>query len=454
MVSINTAADMDNKSEEISIDLTLSTSPFKGGNQAKDGHSAPPPGAYGFAFHEACWTIFTNRCSINDRDIQSLLDVCLSAPIQHGLPTVLNWGHDYGGYATYQSVQDELGSDLERRRLNFSSGFSGSEYCNPLDDTALYLAFLNQRLKYPDSEHNKVLPEASRDGNQTFTATTPRHAISVLPAENLQMILESLPLPDALAVRQASREFASLGLHDVFWRSRFLPGRELGYVFEAMPYFNSLPGRWRDLFHAVKHLFPSPRVTNRNRILILAASLQDLMRQAGSARCEGYTTSAFTQTHHPMSWVSASWVKGQSGSLHNRQVLIPDDLAAIFVSKVEVFGRQYVSGLRMEQTCNPDNSIILGYRRPRRDTLLLEDEQRHLRIAGFHVALDRDGVRGIAIITHSGTISRWAGEHDRLPKRRLVPSSHNGDTVEALSGGFDVSNDPSLALSSLFQNFS
>ncbi|KAK4098989.1 hypothetical protein N658DRAFT_202706 [Parathielavia hyrcaniae] len=216
----------------------------------------------------------------------------------------------------------------------------------------------------PRSSPGQSAPLAlSRARSQSSIEATHRDAYSVLPMEIRHMILEYLLNSDVLALRQVFRGFASLGLPDLFWRSRFLPGRELGFVFEAMPYFSSLPGRWKTLHDSLKLTTEllSSSLTTRKRILDLSARLQRLLHRAASTRCRGESNNSFIEMHRPMSWTSGSWFRDKPRSLHDRRVLVPDDMTAIFISTVDVYGHQYVSGIRMEQGHIGGNSIILGY---------------------------------------------------------------------------------------------
>lgn len=56
-------------------------------------------------------------------------------------------------------------------------------------------------------------------------------------------------------------------------------------------------------------------------------------------------------------------------------------------------------------------------------------------ISVFYLAIDSRGVRALSILTSSGKRSTWVGEHDRIPKARLLLNL--GDTL-SLKAGFDV----------------
>lgn len=68
-------------------------------------------------------------------------------------------------------------------------------------------------------------------------ATEAKEPFRKLPVELLQFIILELSTPDVIALKQSSRAFQRLSLPDIFWRSRFLPGREFKHVFEACKQF-------------------------------------------------------------------------------------------------------------------------------------------------------------------------------------------------------------------------
>jgi len=57
------------------------------------------PKAWGYPFHAACWKILNTFGTVDQKDLQSILNLCHSAPKQLGM---LNWGHDYRGQACHR----------------------------------------------------------------------------------------------------------------------------------------------------------------------------------------------------------------------------------------------------------------------------------------------------------------------------------------------------------------
>ena len=62
-------------------------------------------------------------------------------------------------------------------------------------------------------------------------------------------------------------------------------------------------------------------------------------------------------------------------------------------------------------------------------------------LAGFDLARDQGGIRGLSVVLNDGSISDWVGDFDNLPTRRLeVPKGAQVDATRYLRGGFDVRN--------------
>ncbi|KAK4041105.1 hypothetical protein C8A01DRAFT_15078, partial [Parachaetomium inaequale] len=387
------------------------------------------PDAYGFPYHEACWRIFAEVSPIHDRKLQLLLDICVSIRNQGGPVRVLDWGHDYGGYWYEKNTPARLPPGMENC-LELRTTHRHAHH-DPLYSTELLRVF-----DLASKGLGNITPRPATLGHwsQASTSATRMRAFSVLPAELLQLILEYLSIPDTLALRLASREFTALGLSNAFWRSRFLPGRERSWVFEARPYLSSLPGQWRTIFDSVIHLGDPPSVINRRRIWNLASSLHDLIRKVGSTSCDGDAVNSLQDPG--VGWITASRFPCTEWS--HRSIPIPEAVTAVFVSTVQIYSRQYVSGIRIQHSSADGtmNSTPLGHRHPETETRLLSCEQGQLRIAGLQLALDSQGVRGLSIITASGAASNWVGDHEGFSKRRLVPSSSGRDIVTALRGGF------------------
>ncbi|KAK4118329.1 hypothetical protein N657DRAFT_651413 [Parathielavia appendiculata] len=412
------------------------------------------PDIRGFPFHPACWYVLTKRLSPGDREVQLLFDLCLSF---RNNEIMLDWGHDYGGTVGYDYDSRVLGPGEEPRLSSLAVDSRDDGGPDPLHIPELRRAF---ERRTTDSISATDLP-APRQG---YARPADRDAFQALPVEILQSTLIYLSTPDVAAVRIASPAFANVHLHDKFWRSRFFPGQEFESVFEAQPHLHdsSFKGQWKSTYFAVRELRRSPELLNRRRVWDLASSLLDLLFKAESASCDGSPVpfsldddddddDNSSLSSVDMGWKTASranpiskrcFVPGKS-SLYKRMMPIPDDATALFVSTVEIQGRQYISGIRIQH--GTDASVSLGYHRPGNETPVVSREQGSLRIEGFNLAHDQRGIRGLSVISETRISSDWVGDFHGIPKRRLVLREH--DVVKHLKGGFDALRLRSLSIS-------
>lgn len=247
---------------------------------------------------------------------------------------------------------------------------------------------------------------------------------------------------------------SEVSLTDLFWKSRFLPDHEFQHIFEAKRYFSSDThrGQWRAIYDWMRPLKSTPAVLNRKRIWDLSTTLVKAMKKIQGISCDGQPVQSFFEPHAPpaddptRNWVTASralklpkeMVMTGSRVLYLRQLGLPSrGLCAFYISTVELFGRSYICGLRIVGF--DGNASSLGYRHADNETCLLSRETGSLfQLAGFCLAQDQRGVRGIALISMNGALSDWCGDYHDIPKRRLaLPRGHGAP--DSLQGGFDVS---------------
>lgn len=428
LVNLNYGAG-DHDSDPVSISLMrTSFSPVFGSSDTVSG----------FPFHTACWRIMTEVSLPNPVDLRLLYDFCLSFPVYDG---IMQWGHDYEGSTAQAEDPSALPPGEEGRVIR--SVVVGIHYMNPLEIPQLQPLFEN--MDQADGDH------PSPDGSsslQRCSATHHTDPFARLPVEILQTIVIQLPTPDVAALRRASRVWAGLSLHDLFWRSRFQPGGEFEFIFEAASHFSRARGRWQEIYHGVEALQYEPLqsqacIRNRKRVWHLASSLRDLMSKAIGTECEGadnYLQGLLDDAR----WITACRGLHElrhdfsygSRMIFQRSVNVPDDAVGLFVSMINIFGRRYVSGIRIQQA--DGHSVNLGYIHPRDETLLLFCDKGRLRITGFVLAQDLRGIRGLSVLTDNGTQSDWAGDHRNLPLKRLVSASAGQHLVQCFRGGFDV----------------
>lgn len=410
---------------------------------------------WGYPFHEACWTIlhwvrrYYGYGPPGTVNAQSLFDLCRSFPVQKGM---VNWGHDYDGSATYVDEPSGLTPGEESWfRFGWFDPENGSIDPGTETNGALHIPWLRQLF---EAQPQDVLPDLTEVASQRYTASASvgyYDAFSRLPTEILQLILTHLPTPDVRNLRLACRFYAELQLHGAFWKSRFHPGHEFDFVVEGLTDQSSLAsGRWKAIYSVVKSQCRHPQFVNRRRIWRLATSLAQVLWRATITECAGIPADTPLHSEDPILGADVRWNTAcraprpldqhflyGSRSLYQRAMTVPDRATALSVSTVDVFGRRYVSGLRFQQ--EDGECLDLGYRHADSEVLLFRCERGRPGIAGFCVAQDQRGVRGLCVITDTGALSDWAGRCRGIPKRRLVPSAGGCDIVKGLLGGFDVS---------------
>lgn len=429
----------DSETEEpqtIGIDLMPSECPWENKNPAK-----------GFPIHVSCWKILNDCWPPSDQELQLLLGVFRSVPMQGGdrwhPSVILNWGHDYGGLFELVTDRDKLqpGEDCRIRRLNCA--FSAH---NPAVVDFNLIDVLKEVC--PDGDTTNASTEITetfgeQDVGDKDVSPSPhaRDVFHKLPVEIRQQILENVPLFDALALRQASRAFAELGFHDLFWKSRFYSDGELGHIHEVEPFLALFPGHWRSVWLIAAPCADRPWIKNRARVMPLASSLRNLVHKAGSAKCSGNQIRN-APSESKVWWHSANRSSEDPSSfLHQRYLPVPSKVTAVFASTVEICGRECVSGIRIQHKDRKGGprSLTFGYQHPDNETLLLNDELHPFGIAGFCLAVTDHTIRGLSVIADTGTVSGWAGVHEKLLKRRLIGTSSGKDAITALKGDFDVS---------------
>ncbi|KAH8660564.1 hypothetical protein BX600DRAFT_499696 [Xylariales sp. PMI_506] len=314
------------------------------------------PRACGFPFHTACWHIMGNLPLQYHADSQAVFNLCLSS---------LSSLAQFLGHADLEIEQHDL-----------------------FDIPALRNVFELETDKNDIPRHMELL--SSRHSTDT------KGSFRELPAEILELILLYLPSVDVVRLKQASCVFANVALSDMFWRSRFGPGRELDVVFESRADFPSHRGHWRQLYISAKRLSDHhPALANRRRVWALASSLQHLLYRMSSVCCDGSPVRSLFEPTAPLD--SRQWITASRA------------LKAL----VQSFGT---------------GSRVLYER--------------------FHVAHDQQGIRGLAALSHVDMpAADWAGEYPDIPKRRLALNNIDSDTKVAFKAGFDALKMVTLSIS-------
>lgn len=412
---------------------------------------------WGFPFHCCCWDLLITRRETHGAaqyEPQDLFDVLRSFP-RHKL---IELGHDYGGVAGYD-IELDLFDIVDPSHQPFHL-FPGEEFRLVFDRTDRALLHMQKQSPMCVAEISSIFRGEKTSGRLVSQAhpIDCLHDVSIrysdpfemLPVELLHFILFELSSPEVVALKQSSRVFQRLPLPDTFWRSRFLLGREFDYIYEALEYFENRQGQWGAIFQRLRDMRKSPGLMNRRRIWGLAQILDDLVEtRLENHACSGATVRSYfepaaaeemnpiwSEAHRCLRPFNQCFSAG-CRDLYVRSMLVPPNASKIYVSVVDILDKAYVSGLRFEEPTGTIQQI--GYVRPGNETPLPWNAHSDPRQAtGFHLALDQHGVRGLCIVSGENMLSGWAGQHEDIPKRRLVvlPCRENG--ITELKGGFDV----------------
>lgn len=453
----------DEISDESHASLRLNLSPLAFGSQ----YGPRPeldrsPEAYGYPFHSACWHLLSARGSLTPSDIHLFFDLCRSCPIQQGL---MNWGHDHGAlldiwahdYGGMQDAEVPPTPEQEPQLVTFPLSIHRGPDPLSIPDLARVFASPNALPATLPASPSPTLPSVSDSSQQAVMPFTARmeggdgSVFSQVPVEILSMIFDYLPSIDVARLRLASRTFANVALLESFWASRFLPGREFDYVIEARQPSLVRRGSWKQAFESVKALATTEATVERRRIWRLGLSLHGILQMLRDVECEGTPIPSFFEWRNGAPEASdAAWVTASralrapselfavgSRCLYEREIGLPPpgQVTAVFVSTIQLFNRRYISGIRIEDS--RDRSFLLGYRHSRFEILIPQTNAQH-HFTGFCLAQDQHGVRGLAVIFQTELMSPWIGDHDDIPKRRLLTDNTGLTPVKALRGGFDV----------------
>ena len=376
----------------------------------------PSYGPHGYLMHDACWQLLRYRFALDITAIGHFYEIC------HSLPTPLrclglSWGHDYGGLV----VQNDL---------NF---YPWEDRVQDVDSESLVI----QEAREDPFENLDVkrLVEAPSTFPVRRTTCMSKDCFTSLPWEICEIITKSLPLSDIQNLRFASKTFASLYSSQYFWASRFAPGLERDYIFEAKAPLVDMD--WRNLYWLTQDRRAPPALRNRKRIWKLLTPIENYLRLCYNSSAskplheifqEGFEWKEISgDIRYDDNSYRPSFHEG-CGVMFESAHLIPNELYEIACSMVKASDGSYVVGLRV--TDKLQNSIRLGY--------VSEEEELVCKVTtlkGFNVAVGSRGIRALQIICEDNTASCWLGQYENCPiSQRLF---HAG-AITALRAAFDV----------------
>lgn len=294
-----------------------------------------------------------------------------------------------------------------------------------------------------------------------------------LPLEIRTLIASSLSTSDFLILRQISRSMAEVFGDRQFWRTRFLPDGERGFLNSLLTEVQGSKRQrdWRLIYRCSAnlnlddgHLFEFRRRWHNNRWLgdryrMTKASVEDIRRHKNLLRENSWQRVSLRVRCHrqrPGSGVVDTKKCPKCWMKHvpiTQAVPLNKSVLTLVVYVLREAYHTYITGLGLlERDSIGEPSLILGYRIPDQYALVnIQDKK----LIGFNMIAGDSGIYAIQAIFR-GSSSRWIGNQDGCKRYQwyngLAHTEVNThrDTprlvrlitdkgVQALSGKFDVS---------------
>lgn len=381
----------------------------------------PRDGRWGFAFHEACWSLLEVALAPGPVPLRRLFDLCKSFPIPESqfCPEL---GHYYGG---------------------LNSEHPDDDRCVEVDDdfTQHHRLCVTQITKFDPFSVPEIesLRTSSVEDIPQLSIMSMRFSdpFASLPQEMLMNIAALLPTRDFFSLRLASQFFVPVFHQQSFWATRFGPGSERCWAYETRRWSRALD--WRRLYRRTGLMHRSQAMHNRERVWLLAMYVKRLL-EPRFVNTGGTATPLRTD---PRLWRKASvdiyaWDAEDpyglfpSGcmELHNSpKFSIPRSIDRISFFINEIGDVEYVVGLKVVGTCG--TVVELGYMA---HEIVVDVSGRSLN--GLCLALIPTGIRAVQCVFGDGSHSPWVGcEVDDIAQtRKLVAAS----SLFAISAQFDV----------------
>lgn len=411
--------------------------------------------AWGFLFHEACWSVLEQAVSPGEVDIKTLWRILCSVPCGSELP---NWGHNFGGLYMGTMRDQSRGEHFVLLGRN-SNLVIPSTFFSPFVVPELAKLVSSMRIKDQTQLEHVVGP--NEDDKEPVAISTvgqsgARDPFSVLPVEMKEMLVCYMASTDAANLRLASRAVASTPLTQHFYESRFWSGHEMAVFFDAflLPEPERRGTDWQKLYWQLKIRLKYNRVGlgERNRLRLWNSTIKPLVGAMGQIQ-----KMSDLQGGPDWKWntdaldLGTDWQICKTAKLraplvfsetrrvvYRAEVEIPSDqMSGVHVSFMEFFGSRYITGLRFVFEHTTD--VRIGYiHRGSEEYLTVYDF-----ISGFHCATDECGFRALALVTGRNVITEylvWAGQPESLTVAQLYSVAKDGP--KKIRTSFDVSGVP------------
>jgi hypothetical protein len=398
-------------------------------------------GCCAYGFHDSCWKLFLARLSLTKRHCDgpgTLFNLLFNTPCPN--LSYFQFGHNYGGAAAMHKP-----SGLPKR-IDHASPFYADPYAIPSLETLESFA-----VNRPSTSRKRNAPESSlcleNSGGPDYTFLS-------LPTEIIQEILSYLSLAEVANIRLVCRRMGVLAacedLPRSFWKSRFMLGQELDYIFPDL----SVARDWSLLFHGTKSCLLSGEKSLENRLRIRGllepiATLVEL-DSTGERKPLGLPISSVASDvgrhwnfgndrgeYLPAAFEGIRLFTGQpppSGygnqlthgcriqqyriarfPSQTQGILCEENMRQIRISTVHIGARCYISGMRYscpQVSLSPESlPLELGFCTPAREKYI--NFPPLARVKSIDVAFCESGLVGIKFIFtgYEESSSQWIGQH-------------------------------------------
>ncbi|KAK2814103.1 hypothetical protein FQN50_000507 [Emmonsiellopsis sp. PD_5] len=346
----------------------------------------PEPSDVGYAVHQSCWQLLHYHAQLHGvEDLTSRRYTRFLFKLHNSTldGTGRVWAGNYGGL---------INSD---GKITIPASYHAR--LNPLDIKGVTALVERARDKMVPQMKEKPIFGRRRKlrdlGSFTRTLST-RPPLYALPPELVLMILEQLPLRDILSFWIAFPNVPDFFPQE-FWKSRFEHRMEFGHLFEFRELWNSPDVHWYTLFWKAKDLLSSsevsPAIVNRRRIFPVIDDMIGLVLKYVDCPLEGDPRDGDP--------VDPILLETDGLPAHEMQLSLPppDGIEALHIATVHLGGRQYLSGLRLN-----DNTSGLGYYHGSSNKTLQIDTSLKGQVKEIICFMDHLGVRGLGVATNRG----------------------------------------------------
>ena len=386
---------------------------------------------HGFIMHDACSQITRLAYWPQMARHIRVLEVLNSFPFPaHG--ETMYWGHTYGGIL-YHNEDDRYPWE--------------NDYASRIDEGDVFKDAHEDPIRIPNlNDIFDAYIEYKAKGNQ-LTTKRYENCFSKLPWEIRESIAIELCTSDALKLRLVTAAYYPILTSQSFWRSRFQPDGECGFVVEKWDARDDT--NWMSLYRVFKQ-YDSPGWRNRRRIWQIAKSIVRLTNLELRNKDQSYESyrkvlhdeqNLHFNKHYRVTGDIFDGVETEQQTnfrsgcqlFTTYTTRMPSGLTEIIFLVYSYFNTTYVVGIRYKD--RDGSNIDVGYRPTAHDGMAKEMSVNFRALNGFILAMGSSGLHAIKIITEKG-ISNWIGNPDNSPiTRRLA----NLGTILGIRTGFDVS---------------